>query len=395
MLRQAVGIGLALAVLTVAIGRTAGSPPPTQTVRVVIEGLSAGPALSGATVVWGGRDAVYSARGGRQHAIWHAPTVEIPPDIPVYQPELPRSVLLRIESIAASPSTTAVIDSATAVERGTCSNGCHIPPGSYTPIFSELLGGPREGPLVRVEGRRTPCGKPQWLARKLDVAGASVIVAETARSCKLDAPLTPSRVVLVERDRGRVTRTILSRSNLGAFDDVALTTRYAAWEVHYRPKSFVTVYDRLERRVAYRARVDPYRSDIDLDMQADGAVVGFSPVAPPAPVRPVCTGAAPLIATLAHPRFRRLGFTGYDIRVRVARGAVAFMRPSGCGTEDAHPQLVVRQLGGATTVVAGGDGKPVPEFDYFDFDGPRVAWATVTTGADGKRSLAIEVARIR
>jgi hypothetical protein len=385
MLRQAAGVGLALVAVAVgaAIGPAVGSNPPTETVPVVADGVYAGPALSSAIVVWGGRGGVYSARGG-QHAIWRAPVVEIPSDIPVYQPGWQRSVRRRVDAVAASPTTTAVIAAATAIERLVCDNRCHTPPAYATPIFSELLVGPPEGPLIRVEGGRRPCGQPQWLARKIDVAGSSVVVSEIPRSCRQDAPSTPSRVVLVERGRGRLKRTILARSRGGGFDDVALTTRYAAWELHSRPASFVTVYDRVERKVAYRARVDTYSSDIEMDLQADGTLVGFSP----APL--LCADSAALMASRAHPQLRPLGLSGYGTRVRVAHGEVAFMHASSCGNpEGAHPQLVVRQIGGGTTVLAGGDGQPIPLAEYFDFDGRRAAYVVVGTGADGMRSVAI------
>ena len=101
MLRQAVAIGLALAALTVTIERAAGSPASRAETIQAVGGVYAGPALSGASVVWGDLRGVYTARGGRQRAIWHEPAVEIPPDIPVYQ-GYPRSVSQRIEAPAAS-----------------------------------------------------------------------------------------------------------------------------------------------------------------------------------------------------------------------------------------------------------------------------------------------------
>lgn len=394
MLRRSLGICLSLSALTVTIGGAAGSPPPppTEITRSPGSGV-VGPALSGTTVIWGASPAtVYSARGGRQHAIWQARPVGIPPDIHLDPSSPVKNVDQGIESVAASPAMTAFVASASLRESWVCGDvepRCHTPPAIITPIFFELLVGPPDGPFVRVEGGRRPCSQPQWLAQKIDVAGSSVVVSETPRSCRQNAPWTPSRVVLIDRGRERMTRTVLARSNDGSFDDVALTARYAAWEVHFQAKSLVTVYDRLKRKVAYRALVDPYRSDIDMDLQNDGTVVGFSDV------QPRCTDYAVFIASLAHPRLRRLGVTGYGLKVRVARGALAFVRPSRCGFEGSHAQLVVRQFGGATTVVAPGEGQLIPQWDYFDFDGRRAAYAAEVIGADGKRRLAIFIALVR
>jgi hypothetical protein len=389
MLRRSAGICAALSALTAAIAGAAASPrpPPTEITRA--PGGSVGPALSGTTVIWASATNVYSARGGRPHVIWQAPPVGFPDDIPPDANGDVRKVDQDITSVAASPTMTAFVASANLREGWACEPRCPSPPVLITPVFFELLAGPPDGPFVRVEGGRKACSQAQWLARKIDVAGSSVVVSETPRSCKQDAPWTPSRVVLIDRGRGRMTRRVLARSNDGYFDDVALTARYAAWEVHLQAKSFVTVYDRLERKVAYRTRVDPYRSDIDMDLQNDGTVVGFS-------VQRVCGDYAGFIASLAQPRFRRLGVSGYGIKVRMARGAVAFMRPSSCVVERVHPQLVLRPLGGSTTVIVGGDRHLEPLPEGFDFDGRRIAYFATVFGADGKRQyLALYVARAR
>jgi hypothetical protein len=392
MLRRSLGICLALSALTATIAGAAGSPPPPSVEITRSPGGSLGPALSGAAVIWASPTTVYSSRGGRKHEIWQAPPVGIPADFQLDPNSPVKNVDRDIESMASSPAMTAFIASANLREGGVCSETephCHMPPALVTPIFFELLAGPPDGPFVRVEGGRRPCSQLQWLARTIDVAGSTVVVSETRRSCRQDAPRTPSRVALIDRGGGRMTRTVLAQSNDGYFDDVALTARYAAWELHLQAKTFVTVYDRLKRTVAYRALVDPYSSDIDMDLQNDGTVVGFS-------VQPVCGDSGAFIASLAQPRFRRLRVTGYGIKVRVARGALAFMRPSSCALEGIHAQLVLRRLGGSTTVVAGGDGQPVPLPEGFDFDGRRIAYFATVFGADGRRQFfALYVARVR
>jgi hypothetical protein len=78
----------------------------------------------------------------------------------------------------------------------------------------------------------------------------------------------------------------------------------------------------------------------------------------------------------------------------MARGALAFMRPSRCGFEGSHGQLAVRRFGGATTVVASGEGQPEPLFEGFDFDGRRVAYFATVIGPDGKRKLALFISRV-
>lgn len=348
-------IGPVLAALTLTFSGAAGSSAPTPIEIVRPTGFGVGPALSGSTVLWGSPDTLYSARGGREHAIWIAPLVGIPPDIPLdsYAPD--KRVERDIESVAASPLTTAFVASATLREGYICTESeprCHTPPAITTPIFSELFVGPPDGPFVRIEGAPSPCRRKQWLARKIDVAGSSVVVSETPRSCRQDAPWTPSRVVLVERSRARVTRTIMARSNNGYFDDVAVTPRYAAWEVVIQSKSVLTVYDRLQRKVAYRARVDRVSSDLVMDLQDSGTLVVASDLGSPSPSP--CQILELSSASPSRPRLRPLGVTAIGYRVRTAGGAVTYTRAVVCENPP-HPQVVVRRLGGSTTVVAGGD----------------------------------------
>lgn len=389
MLRRSLGICFVLSALTVTIAGAAGSPPPTEITRS--PGGSVGPALSGATVIWASPTNVYSARGGHQHAIWQAPPVGIPPDMPLSPDFLDKRIEREVEFVAASPAMTAFVASATLREGLSCEPRCVAPPALLTPIFFALLVGPPEGPFVRVEGERKPCSQAQWLARKIDVAGSSVVVSETPRSCRQDAPRTPSRVVLIDRGRGRTTRTVLARSNDGYFDHVALTPQYAAWEEHRDApaKSTITVYDRSKRRAAYRMVVDSQYPELDL--QRDGTLVVASDTNT---LRP-CGSRELSLASRARPRLRPLGAFATGYKVRVAGGAVVYTRIRSC-ENPMRSELVVRRLGGSTTVVAGDDRQLEPLLEGFDFDGERVAYFATVFGADGKRQFfALYVARVR
>jgi len=186
-----------------------------------------------------------------------------------------------------------------------------------------------------------------------------------------------------------MTRTVLARSNEGSFDDVALTERYAAWGEHRlsSSKSIITVYDRSKQRVAYRTVVDSLYPELDL--QRDGTLVVASEVS-----GRTCQSLALSLASPARPRLRPLGAIATGDKVRLAGGSVAYTRIVSCD-HASNPQLVVRQLGGPTTVVAGGEGQPEPLLERFDFDGRRVAYFATVIGGDGKRKLLLFVARVR
>ena len=314
-----------------AVGPGGAAPPGAGDSRELWQG----PVLAGDAVVWGEQaDAtaslhLWAPRGGERV---------------VYSDQR----LNLTGTLAASPTRLAF-------ERSYPS--CAPQPNVVCPQAQDALAGPSAGPFTTLAPPRT-CSVAT-IGNELAVDGG--VAAYLEPRCGGDG----MRVLV--RDVAHHGRSILLADTAGA-GDVAIAGRYVAWSD--RRGGDVVVYDRLARRVSYRARVSPGAAvdvDLGLDVQRDGKLaVSYRPIE-------VARAGPTAVAWLSPsaPRPHVLPLRGSDTRVRIADDRIAFVRFLTAKTS----ALVVADLAGRARTVA----RFVPPVRFrsgFDFDGRAVAWAS-------------------
>jgi hypothetical protein len=185
----------------------------------------------------------------------------------------------------------------------------------------------------------------------------------------IELDCTRQRLRVVARNVVHGGRSLVARDaavSSGCCRDVAIAGRFLAWS----DRNDLVVYDRLGRRVAYRARIGPQAGiDVDLgfDLQRDGKLAVAYRLVEFARTGPTT------IAWLSPsaPRVHVLPFRGSDTRIRIAGDRIAFERFVSPKTS----VLVVANLAGRAQAIAR-FASPVRLLGRFDFDGQRITWAS-------------------
>jgi hypothetical protein len=298
-----------------------------------------GPVLAGAAVVW-----AEEAGGTGSLHLW--------------APRRGERVVYRSGSLALA-RPLAASRSLLAFERSYPS--CAPQPGRVCPQAEDALAGPPAGPFRTLVRPRTCSLATAGNALALDGGLAAYLELDCARG----------RVRVVVRDLARRRRPILLRDAAvsgGCCRDVSIAGQYVAWDDARRGE--VVVFDRVARRVAYRARIGRGASvDVDLsfDLQRDGKLaVAYR--------RNAAARASPTTVAWFSPRAPRahvLPFAGRAARVRIADDRIAFER----FLTPTRSALVVTDLGGRAQTLAR-FAPPLRLQSRLDFDGRLIAWAS-------------------
>jgi len=234
---------------------------------------------------------------------------------------------------------------------------CPPPPGHVCPDGADALIGPLTGPY-RILARPRTC----FLA---GIGNALALDGGVAAYLELDC--TRQRLRVVARDVERAERPRVLRDAAfsgGCCRDIAIAGRYVAWS----DGRDVVVYDRLARRVGYRARIGPRGINVDFgfDLQRDGKLaVAFRLVE-------LARGGPTTIAWLSpsRPLLHLLPFRGSDTRIRIAGDRIAFERY----VRPTKSALVVADLDRSARTLARFEEST--RLGGFDFDGQRLVWAS-------------------
>jgi hypothetical protein len=234
---------------------------------------------------------------------------------------------------------------------------CPPAAGHVCPEGTDALIGPLRGPYRPLTRPRT-CFLPL-------VGNALAVDGGVAAYLELDCSRQRLRIIVRSVDpAGRPQVVQEAPFSDDCCRDIALAGQYVAW----RDGPRVVVYDRLARRVAYRARIGPAGADVDFDfdLQQDGKVaVAFRLIqlGQPGPLS---------IAWLSRsaPRVHLLPFRGSDTHISIAADRIAFAR----FVTQKTSFLVVTDLRGWTTTVA--RLTQPSRLRGFAFDGQRFALAS-------------------
>ncbi len=236
---------------------------------------------------------------------------------------------------------------------------CKPQPNFVCPQAEDALVGPPQGPF-RTLIRPRKCSMPTL---------GNTLALDGGMAAYLEVDCEGQRMRVVVRDVGHSGRPSIVRDAVlssGCCRDVAIAGRFVAWS----DRNEVVVYDRLARRIAYRASIGPEAGiDVDLgfDLQRDGKLAvsyRFVEIARAGPTT---------IAWLSPsaPRLHVLPLRGSDTRIRIAGDRIAverYLSPSAS-------VLVVADLAGRARPVAG--FAPLVRLrGRFDFDGRQIAWAS-------------------
>jgi hypothetical protein len=234
---------------------------------------------------------------------------------------------------------------------------CPPSSGHVCPDGTDAVIGPLSGPY-RILARPRTC----FLAV---VGNALALDGGVAAYLELDCSRQRLRVMVRNVQHGGRPRVVRDASFAGGCcRDIALAGRYVAW----RDGHAVVVYDRLARRIAYRARIGPpgIEVDFDFDLQRDGKLAVAS--------RLIQFGqaSAPTIAWLSPsaPRLHVLPFRGSSTQINIAGDRIVFQRSLSQKTS----ALVVSDLRGRARSVAR-LARPIT-LRSFDFDGQHLVWAS-------------------
>jgi len=236
--------------------------------------------------------------------------------------------------------------------------GCPPQPDRVCPQRQDALVGPLTGPFRPLVHPRNCVLATEQTALALDDGIAAYLDVDCARN----------RVRVLVRDvahsrQARVVRDAPVSS--ACCRDIAIAGRYVAWNDDRRT---VAVYDRVARRIAYRASVGPPEGiDVELgfDLQRDGKLAVAYRLVEVA--RTVPTTIA--WYSRASPRAHVLPLRGRDTRIRIAGDHIALERSPTVDTST----LVVTDLSGRTRTFT--SFVPPARLRSFDFDGARIAWA--------------------
>jgi hypothetical protein len=329
VMRLRVTIGVAAAAL-LAVGGVAGSPGRDES-RVLWQG----PVLAGDGVVWGeeagGQGSLHLwTRGRDERAVYSSRSLALG------RPLAASGTLLAFERTYPS---------------------CAPQPNVACPQAQDaLVGGPR-GPFTTLIRPRT-CFLSTGNALAVDAGIAAYLELDCARD----------RVRVVVRDVVHDGRPLVLRDaavSSGCCSDVAIAGRYVAWN----ESGGVVVYDRLARRVAYRARVRPpgVGVELGLDLQLDGKLAVAYRLTEFAQAGPTTIA----WFSPSAPRPHLLPLHGRDTFVRLADDRIAVERFLTTKTS----ALVVADLTGRARTVTR-FAPPTRLHSGFDFDGRRIAWAS-------------------
>jgi hypothetical protein len=296
-----------------------------------------GPVLAGAAVAW-----AEEAGGTGSLHLW--------------APRRGERVVYRSDSLALA-RPLAASRSLLAFERSYPS--CAPQPGRVCPQAEDALAGPPEGPFGTLVRPRT-CS--------LATAG-NELALDGGRAAYLELDCARGRVRVVVRDLARRRRPIVLRDGAvsgGCCRDVSIAGQYVAWDDARRGE--VVVFDRVARRVAYRARIGRGAGiDLGFDLQRDGKLaVAYR--------RNAAARASPTTVAWFSPRAPRahvLPLAGRAARVRIADDRIAFER----FLTPTRSALVVTDLDGHARTLAR-FAPPLRLQSRFDFDGRRIAWAS-------------------
>jgi hypothetical protein len=236
---------------------------------------------------------------------------------------------------------------------------CEPQPNFACPQAQDALVGPPQGPFRTLVQPRT-CSI---------ATSGNTLALDGGVAAYLEVDCAAQRMRVVVRDVGHSGRPLIVRDaalSSGCCRDVAIAGRFVAWS----DRNDIVVYDRLARRLAYRARIGPEAGiDVDLgfDLQRDGKLAVSYRLVEVARTGPTT------IAWLSPsaPSLHKLPLRGSDTRIRLAGDRIAverFLTPS-------TSVLVVADLAGQARRVAG-FAPPVRLLGRFDFDGRRIAWAS-------------------
>jgi hypothetical protein len=243
-----------------------------------------------------------------------------------------------------------------AFERGYA--GCKPQPGVVCPQLEDALVGPQSGPFKTLV-RPRKCSMPA-LGNTLALDGGVAAYVE------LDCDRQQLRVVV--RDVSHGTRPFVIREaaiSSGCCRDIAIAGKFVAWS----DRNDVVVYNRIARRVAYRARIGPGAGvsvDLGFDLQRDGKLAvayRFVEVARAGPTTVAWFSPSA-------PRVHVLPLRGSDTSIRIAGDRIAVER----FVSSTASLLAVSDLAGRAQAVAG--IAPPLRLRGFDFDGQHIVWAS-------------------
>src|SRR6266516_2174142 len=236
---------------------------------------------------------------------------------------------------------------------------CKPQPNFVCPQAEDALVGLPQGPF-RTLVRPRKCSIP---------TSGNTLALDGGVAAYLEVDCDRQRMRVVVRDIGHSRTALIVRDaalSSGCCRDVALAGRFVAWIDRHD----VVVYDRLARRLAYRARIGPEAGiDVDLgfDLQRDGKVAVSYRLVEFARTGPTT------IAWLSPsaPRLHLLRLRASDTTIRIAGDHIAaerFLSPS-------SSVLVVADIAGRARTVAH-FAPPVSLRGHFDFDGRHITWAS-------------------
>lgn len=322
----------ALAVALLAASSGGAAPSGASESRVLWQG----PVLAGDAVIWGeeaaGTGSIHRWTGRRgERAVYSSDSLALT------RPLAASRTLLAFERTYPS---------------------CPPQPNRVCPQAEDALVGPPAGPFRTLVRPRT-CSLPgvgNTLA--LDAGSAAYVVVDCASE----------RLRVLVRDVGRGGRPLVLRAaalSSGCCHDVAIAGQFVAWADDRAGD--VTVYDRLARRVAYRARIAGDGVEFGFDLQPDGKLAVAYRLVEFA--RTVPTTVAWFSPSAPHPHV--LPLRGRDTRVRIANDRLAlerFLTPK-------RSAFVVADLAGHVRTVMQLVA-PTRLRSGFDFDGRHIVWAS-------------------